>query len=211
MRTIPCLRHLLLASLASIALGCAAPPAAGDRVAASPAASSANAAPAGVRSLLVNPGFESDKPGEWSDVDGWHMYQHAGEKSYDFVVDPAVAHGGARSMRIVNVGTQPYGSLAQDVPGAPFSGKTVRFSGWMKTRDTNDGGAALFIIADRGGAITAHEFMEGAEVKGTRDWQRYTITLAIPPSTSKVRVGVTLQGTGTVWVDDAELEIVNAR
>ena len=205
-RATPYLRQLLLASLAIVALGCAAPPAAGDRVAAP-----ANAAPAGVRSLLVKPGFESDKPGEFSDVDGWYMYQHAGEKSYDFVVDPAVAHGGARSMRIVNIGTQPYGSLAQDLPGAPFSGKTVRFSGWLKTRDTSDGGAALFIIADRGGAIAAYEFMAGAEVKGSRDWQRYTITLAIPPSTSKVRVGVTLQGAGTAWFDDAELEIVTAR
>ena len=53
----------------------------------------------------------------------------------------------------------------------------------------------------------AHNFMPGAEVKGTRDWARYSLTLAVPPQADRVRVGATLEGKGTVWLDDAEFEI----
>ena len=50
--------------------------------------------------------------------------------------------------------------------------------------------------------------MPGAEVKGTRDWARYSLTLAAPALTNRVRVGATLEGKGTVWLDDAELEVL---
>lgn len=195
-----------MVAVACVVAGCATPVASSETT--RPAAQTAPAAP---RTALVNPGFESDKPGDHSDFEGWYMYQHAGEPSYAFQLDTALKHGGTRSVRIDNIGSQPYGSIAQMVPGAALSGKTVRFNAWLRTKGVTGDGAYLFIIAERGGSIAAHDFMGGKTITGDRDWELYTVTLAVPPFTDLLRVGATAQGPGSVWLDDASIEIVAGR
>jgi hypothetical protein len=167
--------------------------------------------PAGSAIALVNADFESAPSAPTAGPHGWYSYQHAGDTSYVFVLDDTVTHGGTRSLRIDNVGPEPYGSVAQAVPGREFTGKTVRFSAWLKTRSADDGGATLFIIAEFAGNIMAHNFMAGAEVKGSRDWARHSLTLAVPAQADRMRVGATLEGKGTVWLDDAEFEVLPGR
>jgi hypothetical protein len=199
-------------------IACAAPPA--EKTAGHPATrASAAAAPAkrhppkvpAERAVeLVNAGFESGPAAPTGGIEGWYWYQHAGETSYQFVLDGAVKHGGARSVRIDNVGSQPYGSIAQIVNGTDLAGKTVRFSAWLRTTGADGAGASLFVIAE-GVGVLAYDTMAGAEVKGTREWARYSVTLPLPPATTRVRVGATLQGKGSAWFDDAELEVASGR
>jgi hypothetical protein len=68
---------------------------------------------------------------------------------------------------------------------------------------------ALFVITE-GAGILAHDFMAGREVRGTRDWARYAVTLPLPQATTQLRVGAAFQGKGSAWIDDAVLEIVAA-
>jgi hypothetical protein len=160
---------------------------------------------------LTNPGLESGKRGPHGDPEGWSAVQHAGESSYRFTVDADVRHDGARSMRIDNIGREPFGALEQVVPAEALRGKTIRFSGWLKTRDANGRGAALIASAEASGAIVAHDYMTDREVTGTRDWRKYALTLKVPPHAGNVHVGVMMMGTGSVWFDDPELEIVAPR
>ena len=103
----------------------------------------ANAAPV----TLVNPGFESVKPGLRGDPEGW----------------------------------------------------TGSYTG---------GGAVLTLQAMRGGAPIAYNHMTAAPVKGTTDWTRHEITLAIPATADQIEVGAMLHGPGTMWIDDVALEVV---
>jgi hypothetical protein len=207
--------RIALFALAFAATACASPPSertaghpATPAIAPGPARTHPVSPPAGQRVVLVNAGFESTQSASTGGPEGWYSYQHAGDTSYLFELDEAVPRGGARSLRIDNVGPEPYGSVAQDVPRSEFAGKTVRFSAWLKTRGVDSGGASLFIIADVTGSSFVYNFMPGAEVKGTHDWARYSLTLAAPALTNRVRVGATLEGKGTVWLDDAELEVL---
>jgi len=156
---------------------------------------------------LVNPGFESSASGRRNDPEGWFSFQHAGEPSYRFVVDTANPHGGARSLRIDNTGPDVYGAMAQSLDALGYAGKTARFSGWLRTNETNEGGAVLTILALGNGATLANNFMAASAVKGTTPWTRYTITLAIPPRTDRVEVGAMLHGKGSLWLDDVELTL----
>ena len=161
--------------------------------------------------VLVNPGFESKKPGEGGNPEGWVAIQHAGAESYDFVLDSGQKHSGTQSMRIKKIGPEPYGTITQILDGNRYAGKTVRLSGWIRTDAVPDGrntGAGLVLMALRGGSFVAHEFMKKARVRGTTDWARYTIELKVPPSANRLELGATLEGAGTVWVDDFELEVV---
>jgi hypothetical protein len=158
--------------------------------------------------VLVNPGFESVKPGARGDPDGWFSFQHAGDLSYRYVVDTAEPHGGTRSLRIDNIGPEPYGAVAQIVAGAPHAGKVARLSGWLRTRDANGSGAVLTLLVLQGGATLAQNFMLDTPVKGTTGWKRYTITLPVTPGADRIEVGAMMQGRGSLWFDDAELEFV---
>lgn len=202
----------LVSGLAALALlaACASPaplpgsPAPGSNVAAPAAAK----APATGAVAVANAGFESLVPGRRGDPEGWFTYQHAGDKSYEFMLDTVEPHGGARSLRIHNIGPEPYGAIAQSFVVAAHRGKVARFSAWLRTRDVTEGGAGLTLIALQGSAVMSQNFMTGSTVKGTTGWTRYTITLPIPSGAERLEVGAMQQGKGTLWLDDAVLEFV---
>lgn len=161
---------------------------------------------------LVNPGFESTKPGVRGDPEGWTGIQHAGPLSYTFKLDVDARHDGAASLRIASVGPEPFGAVFQQLPAAALRGKTLKLSAWLRTRDVvgsgTGGGAVLTLQAMQGGATIGYNHMKDGAVKGTTEWKRYEITLAIPPAADQVEVGAMLHGPGAMWVDDVELEIV---
>ena len=157
----------------------------------------------------VNPGFESTKTGSRGDPEGWFTFQHAGNPSYRYIVDTDNPHGGTRSLRIENIGPEPYGAIAQSLDAKPHVGKVAKLSGWLRTKDANsDGGAGLTLLVQQGGNILAHNFMYDGAVTGTTDWKRYTITVAIPKGADRLEIGAMMRGRGALWFDDAELEFV---
>ncbi|MEO5764461.1 MAG: hypothetical protein ABIR52_04055 [Casimicrobiaceae bacterium] len=160
---------------------------------------------------VVNPGFESTKPGIRGDPEGWTGIQHAGPLSYTFKLDAEVRHDGDRSLRIDNIGPEPFGAVFQQLPAAALRGKTLKLSAWLGTRDVvgsgTGGGAVLTLQGMQGGATIAHNHMKAVPVKGTTDWKRYEITLAIPAAADQVEIGAMLHGPGALWVDDVVLEI----
>ncbi len=175
---------------------------------ATPAAAPATAA-APTRGIpLVNPGFESAKMTTRGEPEGWFSFQHAGDVSYRFIADTADPRSGAKSLRIENVGPEPYGAIAQIVDARPHTGKVARLSGWLRTRDASGTGAGLTVLMLQGGATLAQNFMLETPVKGTTGWTRYTITLPVAPGTDRIEVGAMMQGKGALWLDDVELEFV---
>ena len=161
---------------------------------------------------LVNAGFESTKPGIHGNPEGWFSIQHAGDLSYTFKLDDREPHGGLRSVRVDNVGPEPFGVIYQQVPAASHRGRRVRFAAWLRTEDargsTTGGGAVLLVQAMRGGAPLAWNHMKELPVKGTTAWQRYTIELEVPAAADQLEVGAMLHGPGRLWLDDAELVVL---
>jgi len=204
-----------LALLAACATAPPSPPAAGaggaSGAAAGPGsvAAPATAAPRTGAVALVNPGFESLVPGRRGDPEGWFTFQHAGAKSYDFSLDTADPHGGARSLRIDYIGPEPYGAVAQSLEVGAYGGKVARYTAWMRTRDVGGPGAGLTVLILSRGAVVDQNFMSDKLVTGTTGWTRYTLTLPIPRGVERLEVGAMLQGKGSLWLDDAVLEIVD--
>lgn len=172
-------------------------------------------------SPIVNPGFESTKPGVNGNPEGWATFQHAGPVSFDFSLDSGEKKSGTQSLRIKRIGPEVYGSATQVVPAGAMAGKTVRLSAWVRTEaerpaDGKGGeapksrgpGAGLMLIAVRGSSILESDLMNKRQIRGTTPWTRYSIELAIPARATGVEIGAMLQGTGTVWIDDFELEVV---
>ena len=204
------IRRTLSSVAAAITLAsCAAPgPGTGANPAPTPAAA-AKAAPAPPRIALDNAGFESTERGPRGDPPGWFSFQHAGDLSYRYVVDTAEPRSGARSLRIDNIGPEPYGAVAQKVRAGAYVGKVAKLTVWMRTRDANDNGAVPTLLVLASGATLAQNFMLDKPVKGTTPWTKYTLTLPVAKNADAVEVGAMMRGKGSLWLDDVELEFVD--
>jgi hypothetical protein len=162
---------------------------------------------------LVNAGFESTAPGQLGMPEGWWAVQHAGPESYTFAPDAGVRRNGERSLRVTNVGPEPFGAIYQTLPAAAHRGRTLRLSAWLRTEGTTGNrfgsGAGLKLHSARGGYPLDVAEMRRDAVHGTTGWTRYEIHLRVPPEAEQLEAGLVLFGPGTVWVDDFALDVVD--
>jgi len=145
--------------------------------------------------------------------EGWFAIQHAGDLSYTFKLDTNAPHAGARSVRIDNVGPEPFGAIYQRVAAAVHRGHRVRLAAWLRTEDARGsatgGGAVLMLQAMQGGSPLAWNHMKDAPVKGSTAWARHAIELDVPANAEEIEVGAMLHGPGRLWLDDVELVVLD--
>jgi erythromycin esterase-like protein len=107
--------------------------------------------------------------------------------------------GGAQSAFGVATGTFPAEAAA---------GKKVRYSGWIRTENVENGFAGLWWRADLAdGGIGAFNNMADRGPRGTTDWQRFSVGLDIPAGTNNINFGVIMPGTGRAWFDELTIEV----
>ncbi|MDH5285237.1 MAG: hypothetical protein OEX23_01220 [Betaproteobacteria bacterium] len=161
---------------------------------------------------LVNAGFESTVPGKVGSPEGWWVVQHAGPVSYTFEPDTTIRRSGDRSLRVTNVGPEPFGAVYQTVPAAAYRGRTLRFSAWLRTEGTTGNrfasGAGLKLHSVKGGYPLDIAEMRRDAVHGTTDWARYEITLKVRAEAEGIEAGLVLFGPGRAWIDDTALDVV---
>jgi hypothetical protein len=164
------------------------------------------------RIALVNAGFESANAGKLGAPEGWWAVQHAGPESYRFRLDDAVRHEGGRSLRVENVGSEPYGMIYQPLDAAPYRGKTVRFAAWIRSENAAGNrfgkGAGLHLQTLRRGFPLDVASMRRNAVHGTTDWTRYEVVLAVGSEADQIEVGMNLFGPGIAWIDGTTLDVV---
>ena len=51
--------------------------------------------------------------------------------------------------------------------------------------------------------------MQNRSVKGNTEWKKYEIVLDVPENAAKLAYGALLSGTGQIWFDDVNFEIVD--
>lgn len=168
--------------------------------------------PGPARVPIVNGDFESARPGMSGNPEGWFSIQHAGDLSYTFKLDTEQRHSGERSVRVDNVGPEPFGSIYQQVSAQPFRGKTVRITAWLRTRGVTGSatgpGAVLLLQSMRSGAVLTFNHMRDNPQTGDREWTRQQIELAVPADAEQVEFGAMLHGPGSLWMDDVELALL---
>jgi erythromycin esterase-like protein len=114
----------------------------------------------------------------------------------------------ASSMALAPTGAQqsPFGTATGIFPVEPALGKTIRFSGYIKT-DTVTGYAGFWWRADVNGKPASFRNLGEAAPKGTVDWRKYELELPVPANATAIYFGPLLSGGGTAWFDDFQIEI----
>ena len=94
-----------------------------------------------------------------------------------------------------------------NIIGASPKGQKVRLEGYMKLDNVKEGMANLTLSINRNGSVLAYSDLKSENIRGTRDWSKYSISAKLPNRTSQIHVGGSLSGTGSVWFDDFNIYV----
>lgn len=142
---------------------------------------------------------------------GWFKAGTEFEK-YDMGIDKNAGMNGSHAATIKSIekDIKGYGCLMQRCLPGKFLVNRVRMSAYVKTENVTDK-AGLFFRADKEGSENALSFdnMYNRPIKGTTNWQQYSIVIDITPDASVLSYGGILYGTGQIWIDKLKFEIVD--
>ena len=150
--------------------------------------------------LLANPGFE-EGAGTKSPV-GWQDVWSRDTGMATAVIDTDVCHSGDSSLKVVSKDWRDW-SVGQKAKVSVKAGEIYTLRGWIKCQDDQQTQISLVTCDSTGAALNWSAAAVGTS--GTHDWQQFSARLVIPEGCVLVQYRLTGYGTGTVWLDDAEL------
>jgi hypothetical protein len=146
---------------------------------------------------------------------GWYKAGSA-PKKYDMGLDKNAGQtgGNAATIKSNDKKINGFGTLMQNCLPDNYLGKRVRMTGYMKTKDVSDWSGFWFRIDEKGssnslGFDNMHDGKKDRSVKGTSDWTKYEIVLDVPLKASNLAYGALLVGTGQIWFDNINFEVVD--
>jgi hypothetical protein len=135
-------------------------------------------------------------------------------KEYVGVTDHTIAYEGSGSGLLESISdTAQGGTLMQMSSASAYKGKRIRFSAFLRSNGVA-GRAGLWIRADDADGTTVafrNCFSASAPksfVQGTTGWKQVEILIDIPDTAMDLSFGVQIQSTGTVWIDNATMDVV---
>ena len=146
---------------------------------------------------------------------GWSFAGNPRE--YDSAVDPNTLYNGKPSTYIKSkepVKATALGSIVQEVKVTPYIGKRIRLSANLKSEGVREWGGLWMRVDDanrpqRGfPSSVGFDDMHDRSVKGTTEWQNYSIVLDVPAGATGIYVGLALIGPGTLWMNGNKVEVV---
>jgi hypothetical protein len=99
-----------------------------------------------------------------------------------------------------------FGTLMQQFRADDYQGKRVRFSGFVKAGELQDW-AGLWMRVDKGTQMVAFDNMHDRPITSANGWQKYEVVLDVPQDATGIAFGILLKGSGTVWLNHAQLEV----
>lgn len=136
---------------------------------------------------------------------GWSHFGGSGQ----WVLDSTVRFGGRYALRLSDHAKGNFGAIDWPIP-ATFEGKKITLTGYVKTKDVGqqpDTFAGLWVRIDGHDGPLEFDNMQNRGLKGSLDWQAYTVTLPLPDEAVTIHVGGLLAGSGTAWFDDFSVTV----
>lgn len=143
---------------------------------------------------------------------GWFKAGSDPDK-YEMGVEPGGGQNGRNSATIKSDARKihGFGTLMQTCLPDKYLGKKVRMSGYMRSEDVDKWAGFWFRVdgADSKGSL-AFDNMYDRAIKGTTGWKKYEIVLDVPANATRLAYGALLDGTGQIWFENIQFEIVEA-
>ncbi|HYD54636.1 MAG TPA: S41 family peptidase [Gemmatimonadaceae bacterium] len=132
--------------------------------------------------------------------------------AFSFAVSTTEARAGGASLRIsADAPPDGFATLATSMPAESFVGRRLRLTAHLRTAALEGQGATVWLRADTAGGSAAFATTQGRVlIVGTTDWTPYRVEIFVPPGSRTIALGAVSLGRGTLWLDDARLEVLSA-
>lgn len=90
-----------------------------------------------------------------------------------------------------------------------FRGQRVAFSAYLATQNLSGSGALWFRADDGSGAVVAFQNELRPGLSGTSPWTAEVLVIDVPETADNIFYGALLNGSGMLWVDSADFNVVN--
>lgn len=138
-------------------------------------------------------------------------YRQNESKSYEIgpAEGPIYANQDAYTIKSIKTKINGFGNIMKTIDAAPFQGKTVKMSGFVKAENVK-GWAGLWMRVDfYSSKVLAFDNMQQRGIKGSIDWTKYEVVLFVSEHATEISYGVLLDGEGQIWMKDISLEVVS--
>lgn len=141
---------------------------------------------------------------------GWIM---TGETpfNYETGLDNRIVHNGNYSayLRSKDEKAQGFATLMQQIKSDQYRGERVRYSAFVKSTDVKEAAGLWMRVDHSSGEVLAFDNMMNRPIKGTNEWNHFSVVLDIPVKSEVIAFGVLLNGSGQIWMDKLGFEIVD--
>lgn len=144
------------------------------------------------------------------DVSGWFL---AGSQPEAYQI--GIEHNAERNGKVAYLKSikqlkgSGFGTIMQSFIPEDYFGKRVRLTGYIKSADVDKWAGMWFRVDGQPGKTLGFDNMQDRPIKGTTAWKKYEIILDVPQNATAIAYGVLVSGSGTVWIDDFNFEIVS--
>lgn len=163
---------------------------------------------AAIKNLICG-GFPMDNSAK---IKEW-LFTGTAPGKFEAGIDNKIYNTGTKSATLKSIAdsleVDEYATIMQQFNAKNFLGKRARFSGFVKTLEV-DGRCGLWMRIDNSLGVTLKlDNMQNRAITGTTEWNHYSCVLDVPETSGVISIGVLLNGTGQVWLDNVTFQEVD--
>lgn len=130
---------------------------------------------------------------------------------YETGLDNRIVHSGNNSafLRSKDKNVGSFATLMQQIKSDQYRGERVRFSAFVKSTDVQDAAGLWMRVDHSSGEVLAFDNMMNRPIKGTNEWNHFSVVLDISIKSEVIAFGMLLNGPGHIWMDELGFEIVD--
>ncbi|MBN6188281.1 helix-turn-helix domain-containing protein [Aneurinibacillus sp. BA2021] len=144
-------------------------------------------------------------------VKGWFL-SGSNPFNYEMGIDHEVVHQGKASGYLKSktvLDSTEFATMMQTFKANQFVGKRIRLSCFIRTEKVDTYAGMWMRVDDTMEDVLQFDNMSNRPIKGTTNWNHYSIILDVPTQSAVISFGIILSGQGTVWADQFTFEEVN--
>ncbi len=142
-------------------------------------------------------------------IKNWFL---AGSSPSDYEIGIAEVQGRSGSVAYLkskSTKISGFGTIMQSFDSKKFNGKKVKLSAYIKSSKVEDWAGMWMRVDTEEKRAVSFDNMQDRPIKGTTAWEKYEIILDVTPESYLISYGVLLSGTGQVFLDNFNFEVVN--
>jgi len=144
-------------------------------------------------------------------IKGW-ILSGSDPFNYEMGVDREIVHQGQASGYLKSktvIEAEHFATMMQQFNAANYLNKRIRLSGFLKTKEVEAFSSMWMRVDNANSDVIQFDNMCNRPIKGTTNWNLYSIVLDVPAESALISFGIILSGHGQVWVDQLTFEEVD--